>query len=463
MAQISMHQYDKSLHHAEVIQDVFTSSQNSTFTPLAFDKSKMLKKKVFGYLPYWQFLSTPANLQYDLLTHIACFDFSCDSIGNIAAPLYWPWTDVINKSHSNGVKVVASVTCFNGKYIHQIITTSSIQQKIFTNLGNLLSQYQLDGINIDFENLLNTDSGLLFNNFITSLRSYLNSNYPSAELSVATPPLTAGWDMNSLSASCDYLFLMGYNYYGSWSATTGPTAPLLGTGASINDMVTIQYGIVSNKQKLILGVPYYGIKWTTKTNQAHASVTKFIDYTTFSSDYANALKYGELWSSADQTPWYTYPGDTGWTQVWYDNAKSLGLKYDLAESNNFGGVGIWALGYDNGTSVLWNELRSRYFITQAVQDGNYSSSEKNFRPVLTNYPNPFNPSTTISLTLPHDGNACVTLVNSIGVEMAKINEGYMVKGNHQFYFNAATFPSGIMFLKLDFEGMQTIRPILLLK
>ena len=50
---------------------------------------------------------------------------------------------------------------------------------------------------------------------------------PDLEVSYASPAVNwGGWDLTGLAESCDYLFVMGYDFYGSWSSVTGPTAPL---------------------------------------------------------------------------------------------------------------------------------------------------------------------------------------------------------------------------------------------
>ena len=47
-------------------------------------------------------------------------------------------------------------------------------------------------------------------------------------------------------------------------------------------------------------------------------------------------------------------------QLYFEDVKSLSIKYDWIKKNNFGGVGIWALGYDHGYSELWNLLTEKF-------------------------------------------------------------------------------------------------------
>jgi GH18 family chitinase len=45
-----------------------------------------------------------------------------------------------------------------------------------------------------------------------------------------------------------------------------------------------------------------------------------------------------------------------WRQTYYDTAQSLGSKYALAKTHGLAGVGLWALGYDAGSSLNWQVL-----------------------------------------------------------------------------------------------------------
>ena len=149
---------------------------------------------------------------------------------------------------------------------------------------------------------------------------------------------------------------------GSWSSTSGPNAPLTGGSINITDTVLDEYGDVTqnNPEKLILGVPYYGNHWTTTSSAARASVIEFIGSTRFRDDQGNAELYGRLWDTISQTPWYRYQAGSTWHQVWYDDAESLGLKYQLAIDNDLQGVGMWALNYDGARPELWDKLQEMF-------------------------------------------------------------------------------------------------------
>ncbi|UBM61819.1 T9SS type A sorting domain-containing protein [Candidatus Sulfidibacterium hydrothermale] len=335
-------------------------------------QTKSLSKIVFGFMPDWEYTNDAnADMHYDLLTHVAAFAFVTSSSGNITNPSAWPWTDVINAAHTKGTKVIMAVTNFGGSekasaVAHNLVTDAGARDNLFRNIKNIITTYQLDGVNIDFEAMNSDDRGTLLNQFMSALTQYIHTNLPGKEVSFDGPAVNwGGWDMNGLAQSVDYIFIMGYDYYGSWSNTSGPVAPLTSNngGHCIEYDLTHTYSLPLKNypQKLILGVPYYGKHWETSTGEAYAAVTSYISTPRYRDAAVSAPNYGGfLWDYASSTPWYKWESSGTWNQVWIDNDKSLGKKYDYALSQNLGGVGIWALNYDGSRQELWELIRTKF-------------------------------------------------------------------------------------------------------
>jgi hypothetical protein len=70
-----------------------------------------------------------------------------------------------------------------------------------------------------------------------------------------------------------------------------------------------------------------------------------------------------------------------------------------------------------------------------------------------NHPNPFNPSTTISFSLPVAANVNIKLFNMLGQEVAQISEGEFQAGNHNVEFNARDLSSGAYIYTLEASGV----------
>jgi hypothetical protein len=85
-----------------------------------------------------------------------------------------------------------------------------------------------------------------------------------------------------------------------------------------------------------------------------------------------------------------------------------------------------------------------------------------------NHPNPFNPSTTISFSLPVESNVSIKLFNMLGQEVAQISEGEFQAGNHNVEFNARDLSSGAYIYTLEAKGInganfKSTRKMLLLR
>jgi photosystem II stability/assembly factor-like uncharacterized protein len=80
-----------------------------------------------------------------------------------------------------------------------------------------------------------------------------------------------------------------------------------------------------------------------------------------------------------------------------------------------------------------------------------------------NFPNPFNPSTTIRYSLPHSGNVSLTLFNMLGQEVATIAQGEMAPGYHEVKFEASALASGVYLYRLRAGDFVQTRKLILLR
>lgn len=441
-------------------------------------EQKSLSSAVFGYLPYWVYNDPPLYFQFDLLTHIALFDFSVNSAtGAIGNPPNWPWTDLINAAHSNGVKVIMCVVEFDNDNIHTIITNQTVKNNFFEKVKGKIETYKLDGINIDFEGLHSYDRSNNINTFMAELTDYVHSNFvdENEEVSFAAPAVNwSSWNFPELAAACDYLFIMGYDFWGGWSTTAGPSAPLEGSNFNVTRTLTNTndgYGAVvsSNPEKLILGVPYYGNKWRTVNQSEGSNALEHIGSKTYAAARQELGSRDLLWSTNYKTPWYTYESSGNYYQTWFDDDSSLGLKYDLAKSKNLKGIGMWALGYDDHHLELWDLLRNRFL------DVSNENDKPNQFILYQNYPNPFNLSTTIKYIVPSvethsDASLQTTLkvYNILGNEIATLVNKIQPPGEYFVKFNvgnwhANSLPNGIYLYQLSVGNNVETKKMLLLR
>ncbi|MEJ2053396.1 MAG: endo-1,4-beta-xylanase, partial [Calditrichaceae bacterium] len=80
-----------------------------------------------------------------------------------------------------------------------------------------------------------------------------------------------------------------------------------------------------------------------------------------------------------------------------------------------------------------------------------------------NYPNPFNPTTTIDFTLPRNSKAKLIVYNVLGQEVAVVLNKNMSAGKHQVTFNGVKLSSGIYFYRLVAGEHVSVKKMMLLK
>jgi spore germination protein YaaH len=416
--------------------------------PYNYDERVGPSSTVFGYLPYWKYQESLSYLQYDLLSHIAVFAFPVSSQGDISYPSYWPWTDLINAAHAANVKVIMCVTNFNGDEIHNLLTNSPAQTNFFGQVSQIIQTYNLQGVNIDFENVISADRGVVLNNFLDDLTNYLHNKNDETEVSFAAPPVNwGGWDFEGLAAACDYLFVMGYNFYGPWSQTSGPCAPLTGGNYNITKVLDEEYNsiVLDYPEKIILGVPYYGNLWQTQNAQSYSTALNHIDQLSYQTAVGLINDEALIWDDLSQTSWYTYQEQGDWHQLWIDSDSSLGMKYELAESLMLKGVGIWALGYDNGRPELWDELRRKY-VTPAANEMIYSPREIDLS--FTNRAELL----TIKYSLPQKSNTQLSIININGQCLWSATKNNLNSGEHIQEINIAHLNKGIYLFRIIIEN-----------
>lgn len=81
-----------------------------------------------------------------------------------------------------------------------------------------------------------------------------------------------------------------------------------------------------------------------------------------------------------------------------------------------------------------------------------------------NFPNPFNPSTTITFDLPHTADVSMTIYNSLGMSVGTIRKGMLPAGSHTVQFDGKTLASGVYFYRLQVDGaIRAMKKMMIIK
>jgi hypothetical protein len=80
-----------------------------------------------------------------------------------------------------------------------------------------------------------------------------------------------------------------------------------------------------------------------------------------------------------------------------------------------------------------------------------------------NYPNPFNPNTTIKFSIPHSGFVSLRIFNSVGQEISHLVSEYLSAGIYTVRWSAYGFASGVYFYKIITGDFTETKKLILLK
>lgn len=327
-----------------------------------------LNKRVFGWHPYWNG-STYTNYQWNLLSDFCYFDYTVDPAtgNNSNGSFAWSTSAAVTAAINNGTKAHFCATLFSSHAT--FLGSTSSQQTFINNVISLLNARGGKGVNIDFEGMAASDKAG-FTSFIQSLSTQLKAANPNYEVSIALYSVdwSAVFDIPNLKNYVDLFIIMGYDYYYGGSTTAGPEAPLYNFQTSYNYTLTksvtyyLKQGVPNSK--LLLGLPYYGREWSTSGSAIPSSTTGSYSGTkTFATVKGSPATYSPStyqWESNCFNSAYVRYTGTEWRQCWIDEARSMRYKFKMVNERGIGGIGIWALGYDDGYSDFWDAIQDKF-------------------------------------------------------------------------------------------------------
>jgi hypothetical protein len=336
--------------------------------------SQSLVKRVFGYFPYWAG-SNYLNYQWNLLSDLCYFSYEVDPATGDPVTIHdWNTSPAIDSALANGLKVHLCVTLFSGHAA--FFNSPTAQQTLIGNVITLIQERGAHGVNMDVEALPSSLSNA-FTEFIISLTDQVHTTIPGCEVSIASPAVnwSGTFNLPVLKQHLDFFMVMGYDYYWNGSSQAGPVSPLytMAGNYDYNFSKTISYyqsqGVDSDK--ILMGVPYYARQWQTEGQFAPSNATGTGTAYTYryvklnaSGNYSSENRNFEPNSLSN---YYSF-NSGGWNQCFLNEVYDLGKKYDIVNRRNLGGIGIWALGYDDGYTELWDLIADKFFSEAVISE-----------------------------------------------------------------------------------------------
>lgn len=248
----------------------------------------------------------------------------------------------IQWAHNNGYKVWPSIS--NNSYIEttsEIMNDYKLRQGLINRIISAVVKYNLDGINIDFENMYEKDKEL-FSRFIIELAPRLNEIGAVLSIDVTAPDGSETWSMcydrHTLGKIADYLVFMAYDQHGDSSTTEGSNAGYDWIEVNLKKFVGTQEEVDSNK--IILAVPFYTRSWYRDSNGELKNKTLNMDNREIPSDI------NKVWDDNVKQYIGEYTKDGKKHKVWIEDEKSIKEKLSLIEKYNLAGAAYWQKGME---------------------------------------------------------------------------------------------------------------------
>jgi hypothetical protein len=115
---------------------------------------------------------------------------------------------------------------------------------------------------------------------------------------------------------------------------------------------------------------------------------------------------------------------------------------------------------DNGNNSDIGALS--YSVDTLVDDSSRDNLPKAFA-LGQNFPNPFNPMTTIPFSVPEPGRVTIKIYSITGQRVANVIDGTLPAGHHQAVFSAGHLPSGMYYYRIEAKRFSETKSMLLLK
>jgi spore germination protein YaaH len=272
--------------------------------------------------------------------------YDCDTAGHLTGanvPLITQW------AQARKVAVLPRFNCQRSYLLDEIVNNPGIRQYWLNSIVNEVNANGYDGATLDFEAGYAQDRDA-FTSFVTALAAMLHSAGKTLMLAVSPKtadvlnhPRSTFFDYNALSAQADEIFVM------AWGIHYAMSAPGAQDDMTWQSQVIKYVASLPRVNKYILGMQLYAMDWANGGGVAHPAS---------SYEYAQAMA---LAASVGATPTrdpkadaltFSYTDASGNPHaVWFTNASTEGDRIALAQSNGFGGVGVWRLGEED--QQLW--------------------------------------------------------------------------------------------------------------
>ena len=236
----------------------------------------------------------------------------------------------------NNVNLTNHDGAFDGKLLTAVLTNKNKREKLLADIVNKLTQYGLQGINIDFEEIEEKTLGA-----VHSFQNELYEQLHTKGFLVTQDVMAANddYDLKELNKANDYLFLMAYDqHYGG--STPGPVSEQRWVEKELDETAK-----EIPSEKIVLGMATYGYDWP---DSATASVVTYQEAISTAKEFNATIDFdNDTYNCTYQYKDYNNIHHT----VYFMDAAGTFNSMRFADQYGVGGVAVWRLGAED--ERLW--------------------------------------------------------------------------------------------------------------
>lgn len=248
---------------------------------------------------------------------------------------YMVWATITNNMSTKGSTAFTTKTFNNSGLLNK-----SVAQYIF-----YACLYDVDGINIDYEDVSDGDAAGLVA-FTALMRNYTEKQGLVLSIDTLIPrPWTTEYDRAALSKYVDYLALMTYDEHYAGSPAAGSIASMPWALDALE--ATLKEVPAS---KLLLGIPLYTRIWTVDSTGKIITNPSAKMPTVRSTIESKNLT--PVWLDKDKQYYVEYANGANTSKIWIENSRSIANRLDLVSQYNLAGSACWQL--SQGEDQIWD-------------------------------------------------------------------------------------------------------------
>lgn len=249
-------------------------------------------------------------------------------------------------AHEQNIRVWGLVSnSFDPDLTSKVLNSREARRAMIRNILTYAEIYDLDGINIDFENVFYEDRDI-FTQFVRELvplahRQGLTMSIDITMIS-SSPTWSMFYDRRALAEVVDYVMLMAYDEH--WAAS-----PVAGSVASLPWVESGLRRILEEvpADKLVLGIPFYMRIWeeTTDSDGQTKVSSRAVGIRWFQEHYADKADSIEWDAEAGQHYLEYEEGDAKY-RIWIEDGESLQARLAVVHKYGLAGVAAWRRGLE---------------------------------------------------------------------------------------------------------------------